>query len=382
MICLAGFTPLIEKLALKFTSPEFALLAIFGVTICGSLTAQSTPLKGWIAGLVGLILSTVGFESMYAYPRFTYGNVNLMGGIAFVPAMIGLFGIPSILNELSRGSSKQDIVKVGKEKGVGVIAMLRKNLGLTLRSGLIGVGIGAIPGVGEDVAAWLSYDTAKKTSKNPEKFGHGAFEGVIAAETANNAAIGGAIIPLLSLAIPGSAATAVLLGALQLHGVRPGPMLSFENPAFVAHMSAVLLLASICMRVCAIPACKFAPLILRVSNHILMPVVGVLSCIGAYALNINRFDLYVVLIFGLIGYACEKMDYPVAPIVLGLILGPIADSNIRRMLKSSGGSLMPFFTRPIAFVLVLVIVLTILGQLGATKKITNMLFRRKVKQEQ
>jgi putative tricarboxylic transport membrane protein len=323
MICLAGFTPLLEKLALKFTSPEFALLAIFGVTICGSLTAGGGPaLKGWIGGLAGLIFSTVGYETMYAYPRFSYGNVNLMGGIAFVPAMIGLFGIPSVLNELSV-TDVQKIVKISTEKGITILEIISKNLGLILRSGLIGVGVGAIPGVGEDVAAWLAYDVAKKSSKEPEKFGKGSYEGVLAPETANNAAIGGAIIPLLSLAIPGSAPTAVLLGALMLHGVRPGPMLSIENPTFLAHMSAVLLLAAIFMRVCAIPACRFAPKILKTPTHILMPIVGVLSCIGAYALTINVFDLYVMFFFGLIGYACEKMQYPTAPIVLGIILGPL-----------------------------------------------------------
>jgi putative tricarboxylic transport membrane protein len=379
MICLAGFTPLLEKLALKFTSPEFALLAIFGVTICGTLTAGSTALKGWIAGLVGLIFSTIGYETMYAYPRFSYGNVSLMGGIAFVPAMIGLFGIPSILNELSL-TGIQTIVNVSKEKGIGIIKIVKENFPLILRSGLIGTGVGAIPGVGEDVAAWLSYDIAKKTSKTPEQFGRGTFEGVIAPETANNAAIGGAIIPLLSLAVPGSAPAAVLLGAFQLHGIRPGPMLSVESPLFLSHLSAILLLAAVCMRVCAIPACRFAPKILKVPKHILMPVVGVLCCIGAYALTINKFDLYVMFFFGLIGFACEKMRYPTAPIVLGIILGPLVDDNLRRMLKSTGGSLELFVTRPIALIILLVILFTILGQFGVVRKIKNVIFKRPAKE--
>jgi putative tricarboxylic transport membrane protein len=316
---------------------------------------------------------------MYAYPRFSYGSVNLMGGIAFVPAMIGLFGIPSVLSELST-TGMQEIVKIGKEKSIGIVQIVRKNLGLILRSGLIGAGVGAIPGVGEDVAAWLAYDVAKKSSKEPEKFGKGSYEGVLAPETANNAAIGGAIIPLLSLAIPGSAPTAVLLGALMLHGIRPGPMLSIENPTFLAHMSAILLLAAIFMRVCAIPACRFAPKILKTPTHILMPIVGVLSCIGAYALTINIFDLYVMFFFGLIGYACEKMHYPTAPIVLGIILGPLVDSNLRRMLKADGGSLMSFITRPISLIIFLCILLTILGQLGVLKRLKQTVFRHKVKE--
>jgi putative tricarboxylic transport membrane protein len=372
ILCLAGFTPLLEKLALKFTSPEFALLAIFGVTICGTLTAGSTALKGWIAGIIGLIFSTVGFEIMYSYPRFCFGNVNLTGGIAFVPAMIGLFGIPSILNELSI-TGTQGVIDLAKEKSEGVWKIIGRNLPLVLRSGLIGVGVGAIPGVGEDVAAWLSYDVAKKTSKTPGKFGYGVYEGVLAPETANNAAIGGAIIPLLSLAVPGSAPCAVLLGAFQLHGIRPGPMLSVENPLFLAHLTAILILAAFCMRICAIPACIFAPKILKVPKHILMPIVGVLCCIGAYALNINQFDLYVMFFFGLIGYACEKMKYPTAPIVLGIILGPIVDENMRRMLKSTNGSLKLFYTRPIALIIILIILFTIVGQLGILKKIREAL---------
>ena len=372
MICLIGFTPLLQKLALKFASPELALLAIFGVTICGSLTAQGTPLKGWIAGFIGIILSTVGFETMYSYPRFTFGVIGLTAGIAFVPAMIGLFGIPSILSELSQKNAGSKLAAVTpKNQRVSVFSMLRKFMPTILRSGLIGTAIGAIPGVGEDVAAWMAYDVAKKSSKNPEKFGKGAYEGVVAAETANNAAIGGAIIPLLSLAIPGSAPTAVLLGALWLHGIRPGPMLSFEFPRFVPYMSAILLLAAFCMRICAIPAVKLAPKVLKVQSYVLMPIVGVLCVIGSYALNINIFDLYVMACFGFLGFLLERMNYPLAPVVLGIILGPLADENIRRTLRGSQGSLEPFFTRPISIIIILMIAYSIYGQLEVRHKVNR-----------
>ena len=379
MIFLAGLTPLAIRMALLFTSPEFTLLAIFGITICGSLTGSGkggTALKGWIAGLIGLFFSTIGFEVFYAFPRFSYGNINLMGGIAFVPAMIGLFGIPSVLNELSKLHQKKT-VQVTKDKTDGSLKIVGKNMPLILRSGLVGVGTGVIPGVGEDVSAWISYDLAKKSSKKPEEFGKGSFEGVIAPETANSAAIGGSIIPTLSLGIPGSPPTAVLMGALMLHGIRPGPMIAVENPTFIAHISAILLLAAFTMRFCALIACRFAPMMLKVPSNILMPAVAVLSCIGAYALTINIFDLYVMLFFGLVGYALDKMKYPAAPIVLGIILGPIVDENLRRTLVASGGSLEPFFSRPVAIIILAAILLTVMSQLGITRKLKNAIFPRK-----
>ncbi|MCL2380088.1 MAG: tripartite tricarboxylate transporter permease [Treponema sp.] len=381
MFFLAGLTPLAVRMALLFTSPEFALLAIFGVTICGSLTGGGkggTALKGWIAGLIGLLVSTVGFEVFYAFPRFSYGNINLMGGIAFVPAMIGLFGIPSVLNQLSILHQK-NVLHFAKEKTSGSLKIVGKKMPMILRSGMIGVGTGVIPGVGEDVSAWISYDLAKKTSKEPEKFGKGSFEGLIAPETANSAAIGGSIIPTLSLGIPGSPPTAVLMGALMLHGIRPGPMISIENPTFIAHISAILLLAAFTMRFGALIACRFAPMMLKVPANILMPMVAVLSCIGAFALTINIFDLYVMLFFGLIGYAFDKMKYPAAPVVLGIILGPIVDENLRRTLVATGGSLEPFFTRPVALIILFAIALTILSQLGVIKKLKSAIFSRKAK---
>lgn len=368
MFCLALLTPALQSIALKFASHEFALLAVFGVTICGSLTTEGGPLKGWIAGFFGLALAMVGYEQLFSIPRFTYGNVSLYNGIAFVPAMIGLFGLPNIFENLSKGTAADTVSINGKQKmKISVLSMVKGNLGNILRSGAIGTAIGAIPGVGEDVAAWLSYDTARRASKEPGKFGKGSFEGIISAECANNAAIGGALIPLLSLAIPGSPPSAVLLGALQLHGIRPGPMLTFEFPDFIPYMAALLLLASLCMRIFGYLICQIAPKILKLPFFILMPIVGVLSIIGAYALNVNRFDLVIMFVFGIIGFVFMKLQIPAAPIVLGLILGGMADSNFRRALQASQGSFAPFFTRPIAVVVILLIAFTMLSQTGFYK---------------
>lgn len=363
MVFLAFLTPALQDLSLMFASHEYALLAVFGVTICGTLTTEGSPLKGWIAGFFGLALSCVGYEQLFSIPRFTFNNVALYSGIAFVPAMIGLFGLPNIFDNLSRNTSA-DSVDVSSEKKmkISVLGMVRNNFAGIVRSGIIGTAIGAIPGVGEDVAAWLSYDTAKRSSKHPEEFGKGSFEGIIASETANNAAIGGALIPMLSLAIPGSPPSAVLLGALQLHGIRPGPMLTFDQPEFIPYMAALLLLASFMMRFSGWGICQIAPKILRVPFFILMPVVGVLSIIGAYALNVNMFDLTIMFVFGIIGYIFMKLKIPAAPIVLGLILGNMADANFRRALQASQGSFGPFVTRPLSIIVLLLIFFTIFSQ--------------------
>jgi putative tricarboxylic transport membrane protein len=363
MVFLAFLTPALQDLSLMFASHEYALIAVFGVTICGTLTTEGSPLKGWIAGFFGLALSCVGYEQLFSIPRFTFNNVALYSGIAFVPAMIGLFGLPNIFDNLSRNTSA-DSVDVSSEKKmkISVLGMVRNNFAGIVRSGIIGTAIGAIPGVGEDVAAWLSYDTAKRSSKHPEEFGKGSFEGIIASETANNAAIGGALIPMLSLAIPGSPPSAVLLGALQLHGIRPGPMLTFDQPEFIPYMAALLLLASFMMRFSGWGICQIAPKILRVPFFILMPVVGVLSIIGAYALNVNMFDLTIMFVFGIIGYIFMKLKIPAAPIVLGLILGNMADANFRRALQASHGSFGPFVTRPLSIIVLLLIFFTIFSQ--------------------
>lgn len=378
MVFLAFLTPTLQGVALMFASHEYALLAIFGVTICGTLTTEGSPLKGWIAGFFGLALSCVGYEELFSVPRFTFGNISLYAGIAFVPAMIGLFGLPNIFDNLAKNTSTESADVNGEKKmKISVLNMVRTNLGNIVRSGLLGTAIGAIPGVGEDVAAWLSYDTARRSSKEPEKFGKGSFEGIIASECANNAAIGGALIPLLSLAIPGSPPSAVLLGALQLHGIRPGPMLTFDQPEFIPYMAALLLLASFMMRFSGWAICQVAPKLLRIPFFILMPIVGVLSIIGAYALNVNMFDLTIMFAFGIIGYVFTKLQIPAAPIVLGLILGNMADSNFRRALQASQGSFIPFVTRPLSIAVLLLIFFTIFSQTPAYKTLKAKLSRKK-----
>ena len=384
LFCLVGFAPLISQVAEKyFASPEFFLLAVFGIVICGSLTAEDKPIKGWISGMIGIFVSFVGIETIYGYQRFVYGNYNLLGGIQFVPAMIGVFGIPQVISTLRSGKKDFVIIDVNKskKKDGNVWQILKGNWWNIIRSGLMGVGIGSIPGVGEDIAAWMSYDRAKKASKHPEEFGKGSYEALIASETANNACIGGSIIPLLTLAVPGSAPCAVLLGALYLHNVRPGPMLTVENPTFTYHMTAILVIATIALMIFGVLLSSVMVKVLRVKPGILMPIVGALCVIGSYAINVSRFDIKVMLLFGIVGYFLVEMKYPVAPLILGAILGPLADENFRRTMLTYGGSIKPFFTRPVALIFTILIIVSILSQFSFWKKgmsaIRGAIFKKK-----
>jgi len=245
----------------------------------------------------------------------------------------------------------------------------------TFKAALVGIGIGLIPGVGEDVAAWVSYDVCKRTSPQREKFGTGCYEGIVAAETANNACIGGAIIPMLALGIPGSGAAAVLLGGIWLHGIRPGPMIFFEFPTFPYELIGQLIVANVMMLILGLTLTRFTVRVLEIKKEIFMPLVVVLCIIGAYAVNMRIFDVYLMLGFGLLGYALRIGKFPAAPMTLGIILGPMADENFRRALSIADGSLAPFFTRPISLGLVILIVLLMLSQ---NKKLMAKIFRRGV----
>ena len=275
--CLAFFAPFLTNLALKFTSAEFCLLGLFGVLISGTLTGADLPMKGWIAGIFGLTIGMIGMDELTAWQRLTFGSPELFGGVPFIPIMIGFFGIPQVIEALM---SEKDVLVAVLDKTKVRLKEILVHWWVAIRAGLIGVGIGIIPGVGEDVAAWVSYGVAKKASKHPEEYGKGSIEGLVAAETADNACIGGAIIPLLSLGIPGSPPAAVLLGAFLIHGVRPGPMMSFEFPAFIYQAVSWLLLATLFMRFMAMWLARPMQKILQIKNAILMPIVAVLCAIG------------------------------------------------------------------------------------------------------
>lgn len=371
VVCVLTLTPVLSMFALKFVSWEFFLLAVFGTMICGSLTSNGNVLKGWIAGILGLLVSQVGMDTVNTYPRFSYGNLNLMSGIQLVPVMIGLFGFPEIIQAFTQADS--EILKVTRFKISDGFRTIGRHSAAVLRSALIGVGVGIIPGVGEDVGGWLSYWASKSGSKDPESFGKGNELGVISAETGNNACIGGAIIPVMSLAVPGSAPAAVLLAAFMMHGYRPGPLLLTESPEFVYRIGVYLALAAVAMWLLALVVSRFTVKILGVNKRILMPIIYVLCVIGAFLINHQMFDVKVMFVFGLLGVLLRAVGFPSAPFLLGLILGPMADSNLRRALIISDGSLAPMFGRPICLVFLFVIAAMILSQTGLIRALKRAL---------
>lgn len=370
VVALALLAPPLTKIALQFTSPEFFMLAFFGVLICGSIGCRDLSIKGWIAGLLGIFIAFIRLDDIEGISRFTFGNTNLLSGVSVIPAMIGFYAVPEVIKAFTR-KGELDVTKVedtAKEK-VKVIPIVFARLRVIVQSALIGLGLGALPGVGEDVAAWVAYDVSKKTSHQKEKYGTGIYEGAIAPEVANNAAIGGATIPLLTLAVPGSPPAAVLLGALMLHGIRPGPMINIESPGFISKIAALIFLGVLALWVVGSILAKPMAKILKVPNVYLMPIVAALSVIGAYAINLSVFDLAMVFIFGVLGYFLDKMYYSPAPIVLGLILGNMIDVKFRTTLITHNGSFLPFITRPIAGLFFSLIVITIIKQILASKRV-------------
>ena len=366
---LSFFTPWLGRIALEFRSFEFFWLSLFGVIICGNLTAPKDPLKGWMSGVFGLFIATIGMDVIQAYPRFTFGSIQLSGGLSLIPALVGLYGIPEVLSSLSEKQKQEKAMQIKRViPRMKDLWVNRKNI---VRSGITGVLVGAIPGVGENIASYVAYDFAHRASKNPEKFGKGAEEGLIAAETANNACVGGAIIPVLALAVPGSPPAAVLMAAMWLHGMRPGPLLMIETPNYVYEVSAMFLVATFAMLILGLSMVRAMVKILDIKNSVLMPIIFILCAIGSFAISGRTFDILVMLIFGIIGYGVRKMEYADAPLILGLILGEMLDENLRRSLMLTSGSLTPLITRPICIILIILIALTIVARSAHFKSLMS-----------
>jgi putative tricarboxylic transport membrane protein len=357
MLCLAFFTPVLGEMALKFGAYEFFWLATFGVVISGNLTGND-PLKGWMAGFLGLFVATIGQDGLFAYDRYTFGFRDLSGGISLVPALVGAFGFAEVLMVMK---DAPQAVKINTfDTVIPRITDVLRYWRTVIRSGLIGTGIGIIPGVGEDVAAWSSYAAAKRASKEKEKFGKGSIEGLMAAETGDNACVPGAVIPVLTLSVPGSAPAAVLLAAMLIHGVNPGPLIMIENPKFVYDVVSMMFIASIGILIYGLTLTRPLIWILQFPKTLIMPVIFVLCVVGSYAIAQRMFDVYVMLAFGVIGFTLRQLNFPMAPLVLGIVLGDLLEKNLRRGLVLSDGDLTPFFTRPISFVMFTLVAATIL----------------------
>lgn len=357
MVCLAFFTPVLGEMALKFGASEFFWLAVFGVVVSGNLTGND-PLKGWMAGFLGLFIASIGQDGLYAYDRYTFGIHDLSGGISLVPALVGAFGFAEVLIVMA---DKPRPVKINVfDMVIPKIRDITKYWRTIIRSGLIGTGIGIIPGVGEDVAAWSSYAAAKRASKEKELFGKGSIEGLMAAETGDNACVPGAVIPVLTLAVPGSAPAAVLLAAMLIHGVNPGPLIMVENPQFVYDVVAMMLIASFGILIYGLTLTKLLIKVLQFPATLIMPIIFVLCVVGSFAIASRLFDVYVMLAFGVIGYFLRKLNFPMAPLVLGIVLGDLMEKSLRRGLVLGDGDLTPFFTRPISFVMFILVAATVL----------------------
>lgn len=346
--CLALLTPTLGELALKFGAFEYFWLALIGVLMSGSI-AGADALKGWLMGLAGLVGALVGQDGMHAVNRMTLGVQDLQGGISLIPALVGAFGFSEVLLVLASRSPAALINTVDS-----VLPRIRDVLvywRTILRSGTIGVLVGILPGVGEDVAAWSSYAAARRASQEKEKFGKGSVEGLMAAETADNASIPGAIIPALSLGIPGSAPSAVLMAAMIIHGAQPGPMLMINQPSYIYDIVAITLLATLSILVFGLIMVRPLLLVLRVPRSVIMPIIFVLCVVGAFAIASRLFDVYLMLGIGVLAFVLRRAGYPIAPFVLGLVLGDILDKSLRRGLMLTDGDPTPFFTRPISALL-------------------------------
>ncbi len=364
VICLAAFTPLLAQVALSFGSYEFFWLALFGVTMSGSLVGND-PLKGWLMGLLGLLMAQIGQDGLYAHDRFTFGWDQLAGGIALIPALVGAFGFAEILTKLANPVQGQ-LVKLQDS----VLPRFREVVQYwptVLRSGIIGVTTGLMPGVGEDSGAWMSYAAARALSREKEMFGKGSLEGLMAAETGDMASIPGHMIPLLALGIPGSAPSAVLMAAMIIHGIQPGPMLMIEHPTFIYDVVAMTSVAMLSILLFGLFLVRPLLLVLRIPNAVLMPIVFLLCTVGAYANASRLFDVYTMIVVGIAAFLLRRRGYHMAPLVLGLVLGSLLDKSLRRGLVLSDGDLSPFITRPISAGLAAVTVLALLLYVPAVK---------------
>lgn len=355
--------PLLAQFALQFSFSERFWLAVFGLSLSALVSAGSTG-KGLMAACLGMLLSTVGIDVVSGVPRFTWGNVSLMGGLDFIPVMIGLFGLSEVFRHIRRplGAMREQVV-VGRESLPLLEAgrLIWRHKFSVLRSSVVGTVIGALPGAGADIAAWGAYGLAQKTSRRGDLFGTGEVEGVVAPTSANNAAVAGAWMPALVFGVPGDAVTAIVLGALMMYNIKPGPDIFEVSKDQMQSLFAVALMTQVLLLLAGLVGIKAFGAILRLPRSIVLTAVVVFSVVGSFALNNSLFDVGVMVVFGVVGYLLESQRVPLAPMILGLILGPMVEESLRVGLISSDGSLAPFFTSPISAVLVALLLLTYVG---------------------
>ena len=360
-VALVTCAPLLATAAMSFGPAEYFALAVFALTVVATLSSGAMC-KGLAAAFVGLFLSTVGIDPVSGDFRNTFDVPELFNGISLVPALVGLFAVSQVLLSLEDVFlGKSGIVKEGKLSNQGLtLREIWTNKFNLLRSSLLGTLIGIIPATGVSAASFLAYSEAKRFSKTPEMYGKGCVEGIAATESSNNAVCGGALIPLLTLGVPGDIITAIMLGALMIQGLTPGPLLFVEHPVTVYGIFAAFIIANILMLVCGLIAVRGAGKIIAIPGAVLMPIVITLCVVGGYAVNSSTFDLLIVAIFGTVGYLMIKCDFPQPPLLLAMILEPIAEANFRRALTISQNDYSIFYTSPVACIILLVSLLVLL----------------------
>ena len=347
-ISLILFTGILATFALRFGPPEFFTLIVFSLTIIAGVSGDSLA-KGIMSACFGLILATVGLDIIYGTNRFVFNEVELMAGLSFIPVLIGLFALPEILNQFTIKVERR--VRTGMLVGDGAsFADFKRCFKSVLKGSLIGVVLGAIPGIGGSPSAFLSYSEAKRTSEHPETFGKGEIEGVAAAEAGNNGVAGATMIPLLALGVPGDVITAVILGAFMIHGLRPGPLMFEQNLSLIYAIFMGIMLSSAYLFVIGKISIKAISKIANIPNNILYPGVLILCIYGSYAINTNVFDVLVMFIIGILGFIMLRLNIPAAPFLIAFILGPLLEDNFRQALLMSQGTPVIFFRNEICIV--------------------------------
>ncbi len=366
--------PLITKFALMFAPRDYFLLAFMGIVLLCSMAGGNFS-KGLFSGFMGMLIGAIGMDSSTAVQRFTFGNIYMMSGISSVAIIIGMFGLSESLIQM-RDFRK---VEVRKQDVSRIIPSFKDAFGylrVTIESSLIGVFIGALPGTGGNIASLLAYDRAKKTVKNPETpFGEGAIEGLVASESSNNAAVGGAVIPMLTLGIPGDSCTALLLASLSAHGVVAGPLLIQDSSGVFGKVVMLTLLANIILLPIALTGIKTFAKIVEVPKEILLPVIIILTVVGSFATRKNMMDVYFMIGFGILGYFMKMHGFSTGPLVLGLILSQLLEQNFRRALAASNANIGVLFGKifasPLSVILLIAVILVFASQFGLIGKIKS-----------
>ena len=355
-LMLVFLSPQLSNFGLRFSSPEYFALAVFGLSMIISISGGDV-VKGILSGLFGLLLATVGLDPINGSPRFCFGTVELYEGIGFIPVLIGLYAFAQVFSDIAE--TKKDVSVTKLNLSFPSIRELMKYWVSFVRSGILGTSIGALPGAGCDIAAFVGYNEAKRFSKTPELFGKGNPEGIISPEASKSGATAGAMIPMMTLGVPGDAVTAVMLNGLIVQGLQPGPLLFRDHLDVVYPIFFFIFLAYFVTCIAGLLSTRFLARIVLIDKSVLLPVICVLSVMGAYAIRFSSFDVFVAIGMGAVGYGMRRCGFPAAPIVLALILGPMAESNLRRALMLPDASVSMFFTRPICAALLLVAAATV-----------------------